>query len=146
MAYTGIICVTHLHRQQCQYFSSWPETLKAMCSFRHCFCMDIRMCCVPSVSKVWWLSYLTHCLSHSLQPSISEAGSAKALCSFTPAFVASLALPLSSPCLKTEKGHKAGYCTSSLGCWLLSALLWACQGLKQQTTQSTDLSNIQGKT
>lgn len=54
------------------------------------FCVDIWMYCVQSVSRVWWLSYLSHCLSHSLQPSISESGCVKALCSFTWAFVASL--------------------------------------------------------
>ena len=100
-------------------------------------CMDIWRYYVHSVSRVWWLSYLFHCLSHSLQPSISEPGCAKALRSFTLTFVASLSLSFflslslahslslsqSPPCLKIEKRHKAGYCSVSLGCWLLSAPL-----------------------
>ena len=56
----------------------------------------------------------------------------------------SLPLSLSPPCLKIEKRHEAGYCSSSLGCWLLSAPLYACLGPKQQTTVSTELSNTGG--
>jgi len=100
---------------------------------------------MQTISRVWWLSYLFHCLSHSLQPSISEPGCAKASCSFTSAFVASPSLSLSPPCLKIEKRHEAGYCSSSLGCWLLSAPLYACLGLKQQTTVSTESTNTGGK-
>lgn len=52
------------------------------------FCMDIWMCCVQSVSRVWWLSH------QSLELSISEPGFANALWSFTCAFVASLSFSL----------------------------------------------------
>lgn len=99
-----------------------------------------------SISRVWWLCYLTHCLSHSLQPSISELGCAKALCSLTwvsfshePLLLLSTPLSLSPPCLKIEKRHKAGYCRFSLGCWLLSDPLQVCLGLK--TTESKEASN-----
>lgn len=78
----------------------------------------------------------------SLQPSISESGCTKVLCSFTRVFAASLSLSLFlSPCLKIEKRHKAGYCSGSLGYWLLSAPLEACLGLKQHPSVSTEPSN-----
>ncbi|TNN89074.1 hypothetical protein EYF80_000362 [Liparis tanakae] len=47
--------------------------------------------------------------------------------------------------MKIEKRHEAGYCSSSLGCWLLSAPLYACLGLKQQTTVSTESTNTGGE-
>lgn len=105
-----------------------------------CVRMDIWTYDVLSVSMVWCLSHL----SHSLQPSISEPGCSKALCSFTWAFVASVSRALSPLCLKIEKRHKAGYCSFSLGYWFLAVIpLLARMGMK--TTKSSEPSNTRRK-